>query len=171
MKTVEDLKVELAAISWFRRLGEPLDEPGIARVANLEPWAGAPDAEEDEAARALADAMDWLPTTRNQEDPIYGKLLEGQAKALGRYEGVRQEDLEVYKAALVSLRSMRPHPLLEVGPHKFTEAAKGAAAFAARRAALELIVNEPGFWCRAIFLYALGHWPLGVLPDRTIVVL
>lgn len=171
MKTVEDLKAELATISWFRRLGEPFDEPGTVRVANLEPWAGAPDAEEDEATRVLADAMDWLPTTRDQEDPIYGKSLEGRARALGRDEEVRRESLEVYKVALTSLRNMRPHPFLKVGPHDFSNAAKGAAAFAARRAATELIVSEPGFWCRAVALYALGHWPLGILRDKTIVVL
>jgi hypothetical protein len=174
MKTVEDLRDEIAQIPWFQRLGEPLEEPGIATLANLEPWANAAnaaDADEDRATHALADAMDWLPTTRDQEDPIHGRSLEEKAKALVREEDLRRESLDIYKRTLASLRGMKPHPLLKVGPHDFSPAAKGAATFAARRAVGELTVEEPGFWCLVMSFYIRGHWPCGILPDKTIVVL
>jgi hypothetical protein len=169
--TVENLRDEIAQIPWFQRLGEPLDESGIATLVNLEPWASAANADEDGATRALADAMDWLPTTRDQADPVHGGSLEEKAKSLARVEDLRRESLEIYKRTLASLRRMKPHPLLRVGPHDFSHAAKGAATFAARRAVGEIIVEEPGFWCSVMALYVRGHWPCGILPDKTIVVL
>src|SRR5687768_14018117 len=68
-------------------------------------------------------------------------------------------------AVMGSLRSFEGHPLLKAGLNDSTEAARGAALFAFRKAAYESLLERPGFWCRAVRIYQAGHWPMGLMPD------
>ncbi|MCW3060407.1 MAG: hypothetical protein JWQ02_2228 [Capsulimonas sp.] len=97
--------------------------------------------------------------------------LKALAQSLGREPEARAAGLEVYKLTLVSLRTMVDHPLLHFGPDDLTNAARGAAAFAMRRAAIEIMLDTPGFWCSLAPYYFQGNWPAGTLPGGRVVVL
>jgi len=105
---------------------------------------------------------------------MHGRTLEWRAEAQGKKEEFSQQSRDVYKNALTTLRKFQGAPALKAGPHDFTEAARGAALFAVRRAAFEILLAEPSerrFWCRLISVYQVGHWPCGILPNKQVVVL
>jgi len=163
--TLEELCMLAKEATWFSKLGEPDVECEYVRISTLAPWANHQTGDE------IADQMEWLPSSREQDDPIHGRSLEHCSEFLGTKKEFSQKSLEVYKTTLTALRSFDGHPALKVGPHDFTEAARGAALFAVRRAALEILHGEPGFWCRLMKVYRAGHWPCGILPSKQVVVL
>jgi hypothetical protein len=165
--TLEQLLTELGEARWFESLGRYEGAEGTLAIRDLEPWRSEDSADPQGIARQLR----WLPTKVSEDDPVHGASLRDTARQLGRVEELKRAGLEAYKVALASMSRASPQPLLRVGPHDFTEAAKGAAAFAARAAAGEIVVEKQGFWCSVISLYRSGHWPCGLLPDRTLVVL
>lgn len=167
--TLSELMAMLDEMPWFKRLAEPGADDRCLYIASLSPWADEPTS--DETLERIADHMDWLPSSREQDDPIHGRLLEGLAEQIGKKKEISQQCLGVYKRALSSLSDFKGHPALKVGPHDFTEAAKGAALFASRRAAYEILLGKPGFWCHLMQIYYSGHWPCGILPSGQIVVL
>jgi hypothetical protein len=156
--TFDELNVLIKETMWFSRLGEPDVDKAYIRISTLAPGK-------------IADQMEWLPSSRDQDDPIHGRSLEQRAEALGKKQEFAKQSLEMYKTTLTALRKFEGHPALKVGPHDFTEAARGAALFAVRRAAYEILLGEPRFWCRLMKIYHAGHWPCGLLPDKQIVVL
>ena len=166
---VEELDSLLTDIEWFQHLGEPDVDDEFVRLPNLKPWTN--EGTSGPELERLADQMDWLPSSRDQDDPIHGNTLEQRAETLGKKQEFSKRSLETYKAVLTALRQFDGHPALKVGPHDFTEAARGAALFAARRAAYEALMGEPGFWCRLVNVYRSGYWPCGILPDQRVVVL
>jgi hypothetical protein len=147
--TLEDLKALIASANWFARCGE---------------FAGSTDAV-TLAAVASDDTWDWLPTSHEQPDPVYGSAPLAEANAAGLGQALRHAELEAAREVSLSLRDT-PHPIpaLVDGPHDFTWAARGGAEFAARMTAREVVLGRPGFWCRVIKLYAIGHWPCGLVP-------
>jgi hypothetical protein len=167
--TLEELSDLVAEATWFSKLGEPDVGADYVRIPTLTPWANQHTG--DVAFEQIADQMDWLPSSRDQADPIHGRSLEQRSEALGKKKEFSQKSLEVYKTALTALRRFEGHPALKVGPHDFTEAARGAALFAVSRAAYEALLGEPEFWCQLMNVYRAGHWPCGILPNKQIVVL
>ncbi len=125
----------------------------------------------DDNLERIADEMDWLPSSNDQDDPIHGRSLEYRAEQLGMQQEYALKSLDIYKRALASLRGFNGHPALKVGPHDFAEAARGAAVFASRRAAYEVLLGNCGLWCSIMIQYGVGHWPCGILPDNIVVVL
>jgi hypothetical protein len=113
---------------------------------------------------ASADTWDWLPTSRDQADPIHGEELIAEAEVAGLGLALRSTELIAARKMMTALRSV-PESLsvLVDGPHDFTPAAKGGAKFAARIAAREMVVGRPGFWWRVIGLFAAGYWPCGLV--------
>jgi hypothetical protein len=166
--TIEDLRSIISSAAWFSRLGEADIQDGFVRIPSLEAWADGP--VQDVALKQIANEMEWLPSSNDQDDPIHGSSLEQLAKASGKKQEISTQVLEIYKMTLAALRSFDGHPCLIVGPHDFTGAARGAALFAARRAAYEVVLREPSFWCRMINVYHGGHWPCGLLPNNQVVV-
>ena len=156
--TLESLSECIESAAWFSRLGEFAGGPGQLAIRSLEVWADE-EAISDRHHRGVAEEMEWLPAQAQDSDPIQPNLADSEV-ALG-----------FYKQALAALRSTNSRPLLKVGTHDFQHVAVGAAAYACRRAAVEVEQGEPGFWCGLVPLYAAGFWPCGVLPDRTVVVL
>jgi hypothetical protein len=167
--TLEELTTLIKDAPWFQRLTERDIGDVYVQISSLAPRANVPTG--DEALERLADQMDWLPSSRDQADPIHGQSLEQRAESLGKKEEYSQRSLKVCKAALSAMRAFPEHPVLRSGPHDFTETARGAATYAARRAAYEILLGAAGFWCNLIRVYHAGHWPCGILPDGQVVVL
>ena len=140
-------------IKWFSALGTFQALPGQMALPGLHAWNGA--------------RMDWLPTSREQPDPIHGEAL----LTLLKQDGIPyvQNVMADYKLALHALRSV-PDRLLSVGAHDYTPAAIGAALYCVRMASLEMLAQRQGFWCDALQLYRDGHWPCGRLADGTLIV-
>jgi hypothetical protein len=171
--TIDDLKSLACSAPWFSRLGQPdfSIQPDCVCIANLDGWKNVTGLLANEPVPEIIEAgMEWLPTQPGETDPIHGQSLEQQAETLGTRKEFSIEVLAIYKATLASLRNVQGNPALKAGPNDFVEAARGAALFAFRRAAFEIVLGEPGFWCRVAKIYHAGHWPLGILPDRQIVV-
>lgn len=167
--TIEELESLLNNAAWFEHLTEPMAIDGFVSIPSLDPWAQIPTG--DERLERIADQMDWLPSSRDQDDPIHGKSLEERSEQLGLQQENSRKSLDIYKRTLASLRSFDGNPALKAGPHDFTGAARGAALFASRRAAYEVLLEDCGFWCSVLNQYKDGHWPCGLLPDGTVVVL
>jgi hypothetical protein len=77
-------------------------------------------------------------------------------------------------AARVTYASMLPAhepPQLKIGPVDFSNAARGAAVYAMRMAASEIVTEREGFWTALVPLYAEGFWPYGRLSSGDVAVL
>jgi hypothetical protein len=167
--SLEDIYSIIDSAEWFGRLGEAIADRGLVQINSLEAWRSDDRVADDQSER-IAEAMTWLPSSLDGEDPFNGTPLLDELKAAGREREAREAVTAVQKAVLPSLRR-RTSPLLMVPPHDFTNAAKGAAAYAARQAALESLVGRRGQWTELLGLYQRGHWPCGILPSGKIVVL
>lgn len=133
--------------TWFAHCGRFPEESGSLRLD----------------AVASADTWDWLPTSHDQLDPIYGNALVSEADKLGLGEARRDAEAQMVRRVLALMRSLpKSIPALVDGPHDFTPAAKRGAEFAVRMAARELILGRAGFWCRVVRLFAAGYWPCGL---------
>lgn len=115
--------------------------------------------------------LEWLPTSRDQEDPIHGSGLVEIAEKLGITAPFKAARLEVTKLALTALRNIPESPWLKVGATDLTEAARGAALFACRAAASEAIIGQPGFWVALLAIYHCGNWPVGRVRLGEVVVI
>lgn len=103
---------------------------------------------------------DWLPTSRDQIDPIHPEMSAD-----------RDAEMAAAKATLVSLRSVSESVASLVdGPHDFNEAARGGAQFAARMAAREITNGVVGLWCDVVRLFSQGWWPCGLTVDERLVI-
>ena len=143
----------LDTVPWFSTLGTFQSKPGQAALPGLHAWDSA--------------RMEWLPTSRDQPDPIHGDALPSLLKQAGI--PYIQEVMANYKLALHALRTV-PDRLISVDAHDYTPAAIGAALYCVRMASLEMLAQRRGFWCDALVLYRAGHWPCGRLADGTLVV-
>lgn len=174
--TIDELINLVQSTKWFSKLGNRVEANWdgilIEQLPNLEPWNQVTGILPDEPVPSIIEkGMEWLPTQRDMHDPIHGKSLEERCARLGKTEECSRHSLDIYKKVLAALRGFDGNPMLKVGPHDFTEAARGAALFASRRATYEVLLAECGFWCLAMSIYGRGHWPCGVLPGGVIVVL
>jgi len=153
--TLQDLSRIVRNAAWFSHVGEfreRADATPLATVAPSEDW-------------------DWLPSSTDQTDPIYGEVMVEAAERLGKAAVRRDAELFIAKEVQASLRPIREkHPGLIDGPHDFTLAAKGGARYAARMAAREIVAGRPGFWCRVISYYGEGFWPCGFFNDGRMIV-
>ena len=166
---LESLRELLKNAAWFQQLGEFRGKPGMLAIRDLEPWR-TDDVGDSEEERVAA-SMEWLPSKVEMPDPFHGVSIRELADEQSKADALRKVSLEMYSAALTSLRSVTPHPLLKVGPHDFFRAARGAGAYAAKGAAGEVFLDQVGIWCSLLELFCEGFWPCGRLPDGTIVVL
>ena len=149
--TLEELRTMLATAQWFTRCGQFVASQGtvsLEAVASSEDW-------------------DWLPTTQSQADPIHQDTLAKVAAEMGIDTQRREAELAAARNCLRSLRTVPESvPILVEPPHDFTYPAKGAAQFASRMAAREIVVGRGGFWCRTIQFYNDGYWPCGFFAEN-----
>ena len=143
----------LDGIQWFSAVGRYQAQPGQAALPDLNAWDSA--------------GMDWLPTSRDQPDPVHGDALIQLLKQ--REIPYLPEVMSNYKLALHALRAV-PEQYMCMGAHDFTPAAIGAALYCVRMASLEILAERRGFWWGALALYRDGHWPCGRLADGNLVV-
>lgn len=165
---IEEIRAAIIQANWFESVGQYTECDGRLALKDLSAWDSLTFASNIDSFHAkVASQMDWLPSSRDSQDPIHFKKL---IEKLDRW-GVqyREVSMEVYKVALQSLRSV-DNQKLRSGPNDFTEAAKGAALYCVRMAALEALANEPGFWLTALQLYCAGYWPCGLMPGNKLVV-
>ena len=165
---LDDVKWEIEHAKWFSLLGSYVAPEGYWSLRDLHAWDRPTFAlSVNEKDARIASEMDWLPSSKDEEDPIHGRRLTEFLAGNGmKFNPVL---LDVYKQASTSLRSVDSMKIRS-GPHDFTQAAVGAALYCVRMAVLEVMANKVGFWCALLRLYRDGHWPCGVLPDKTIVV-
>ncbi len=166
---LEDLRLLVTEASWFEHLGEPGNTDDFEWINTLDAWSGKQT--DNFRLETIADQMAWLPSSRDQSDPFHGRELEKRVDELGKAAEFRRASLDIYKTTLSRLRKFDGHILLLAGPHDFTEAARGAALFAVRRASYEVLIGKPAFWCSMLTIYHAGHWPCGIMPTNKIVVL
>lgn len=147
-KPLEALEALIGGAAWFTRCGTFVGERDAVPLS----------------AVAAADAWDWLPTSREQSDPIHRGLLIAEAESAGLGQARREAELLAVRWALAGLRNVPDSlPALVDGPHDFTLAAKGGAEFAVRMAAREAVVGRPRFWWRVVRLFAAGYSPRGLV--------
>jgi hypothetical protein len=156
---LEELKSYLKHAKWFLHVGECQEREGVLCLPSLE------DAFTDDRN------WGWLPTDASAEDPIHGDSLRLLADSLGKHLERRESVREIYMFTLESMRKLgMSHPSFKVGPHNMLPLAKGAAAYAARMAATEIVVSRQGFWCSLIPLYGEGFYPCGYTEQGYVVV-
>lgn len=153
---------------WFCRMGSYQPKTGHLAVPSLRAWADLEGTTPEEAR--IAKEMAWLPSSREQEDPFHGQTLALRAKELGLEAEMRTFALTIYKQVLACIPAAPAPNNLRAGPHDFTQAARGAAAYAFRSAAKEVTICEPSHWCGITELYGVGFWPCGLLGGKTLVV-
>ena len=146
---LEQLESLINCGDWFAHCGQfqgELDDMPLSQVASSDEWQ-------------------WLPTSREQDDQLYGTRLLDELASNGKEESRRQAEMSVTRCVLAALRSVPDIlPALIDGPHDFTPAAKAGAVFAARMAAREVLVGRPEIWCRVVRLFVAGYWPCGWSP-------
>ena len=149
----------LQSARWFSRVGTFQGSANAMAVRDLVDW------EPNESD------WEWLPTSHDQPDPVHGDRFKRLANQGGREEERRRVGLDAYRAALASMRRLQTSPAgLVIGPHDYFPAAKVAAAYAARGAAMECLLGGEQFWCELIPLYVEGYWPCGIDTQRRLFV-
>ncbi len=167
--TIDELEVDIKSAKWFSKLGQFPGSPKMVSIANLAAWS---DENVYGDSDPIADEMNWLPTTMDARDPIHGNDLVESLKTRGSTEDATLVVKDIYRTALVSLRKATQNPLLKVGRHDFTKAARGAALYAIQHAAMEILAESRiSFWSELIPLYRDGFWPCGLVSEQMIVVL
>lgn len=176
--TFRELEDQIATIPWFSKIGEPLADSETLMLRFL---SDPPSRDWDSSAMALYQHepfrevsldWDWLPTSRDDRDPVHGDSLLQRAKELGCDTERRTAEMAASQVVLNGLRSLpRPHPKLRIGRNNLTESARGGAMFAVRMAVRELITDSNGFWCSVIPVYVSGRWPCGITTGGKLVVL
>ena len=156
--SLADLMDLTANAKWFSAVGTYQSSDTYTAITSLldpkytEPW-------------------DWLPTGRDEADPLHSLPLKTLADQQGKLVEAKEASLMLYKAALLSLRLVYDDdPNFVYGPHNFVEAAKGGALYASRQAALEIVVGQTPKWGTLITLYSQGFWPCGYTKKHTFVV-
>lgn len=165
---IDDVKTIVINANWFSSLGLYPAQQGKVRINDLHAWdSNAFSASVDPEHARISEMMDWLPTTKDQEDPIYGTFLLDEFKKVTPES--RLQVMDLYKEALKSLRHVSREKLVS-GSNDFTEAAIGAALYCSRMAAIEVAIGKQEIWCHLLGLYGEGHWPCGRMPNGDIVV-
>jgi len=164
----DEIKLVIATSNWFSALGRYAGSKDRLSLADLHAWDQSIfTARTDKCEGAIAGNMEWLPSSRDQEDPIHGIELISLLEKTN--PGYASTVLDLHKSALISLRAVPENSIMS-GPNDFTQAAIGSALYCVRMAALESLANVPGFWCDVLKLYSDGFWPCGLMPDRRLVV-
>jgi hypothetical protein len=150
--TLEQLQEILVSAAWLTRVGQ------------------APSRDEVTHRAAPGGQWQWLPSSRDEVDPVHSRAQREELEALGFDELRHSSEMSAAKVVLAGLRHVGKHPALQDGPHDLTEAVRGGAIFAARMATREALLGRPGVWTLCVELYSAGYWPCGITQSGTIVV-
>jgi len=127
---LNEIKLVIDDAKWFSALGSFLASDGQLALADLHAWDKQllNSSDGDESA-TIASEMTWLPSSRDEEDPIHGQLLLNFLDEAGI--NYKASSVEFYKYALHSLRKVADTAICS-GPNNFTQAAIGAALYCVR---------------------------------------
>jgi hypothetical protein len=167
--TLDDLKQTVVSAPWFARLGEFAGGPNCIAIRNIKTAGYLELIVELEAPHERL-AWEWLPTEIAATDPVYGNELRELSRQLGKEEELRDVTLDIYKMALHALRPLDNNQRLIIGPHDLTGAAKSSALYSIRKAATEIVVGKPRFWCSLVPIFAGGNWPSGLSVNGDVIV-
>ena len=157
---------KLKDIEWFINIGKYEDSSNAVSNSSLDAWDSDKFNDGINPNYAfIAANMDWLPTTRDQINPINSDILD--AEFINVLNG-KKLVMAAYKIALKSLRSFNKEKF-KSGPNNFSESAKGAALYCIRMAAKECLLDKPGFWTNLFSIYVKGHWPCGLINNKIVV--
>ena len=157
-----------AGVNWFSQVGTYPGGAGRQAIQSLLAWdAEHVGAQVDARHAEIAVHMDWLPTGYDQDDPFLGGLLTQKLKGAGSTN--QTQVMDACKQAMRALRQLDASGLVS-GPHDYSQAARGAALYAVRMAAIETVLSMPGIWSQLLSLYLMGYWPCGRLPNGDVVV-
>lgn len=163
----DELIEKLNRINWFSKVGQFDGDERKTAIPSLAAWDSVEFSPElDKSIIRIVSNMDWLPTTRDQENPINGDALR---KSLSSVKDGKKLVMDAYKLAMRSLREFDKEKF-KSGSNDFSEAAKGAALYCVRMAAMEALISKPGFWTELFDSYSEGYWPCGILNDGTVVI-
>lgn len=148
----------IAEVDWFSKAGKHAGSDDHMAITSL-------------LASEVPYFWHWLPTGRDEADPLHSPSLKEIAEQQGKLAEAMEAAKLVYKATLVSLRRVNEDDArFTFGPHNFAHAAKGGALYAARQAAIEIVVGDADFWCSLMKLYADGYWPCGYTKSQKVIV-
>lgn len=165
---IDEVKEMVIHANWFALIGSYQAWQGKLSISHLHAWDSEVfDTTIDSEHVHIAKNMDWLPTSRDQDDPIYGAYLIQELKCIE--PEARAKVMDVYKMAMRSLRNVHNVRLVS-GPNNFTNAAIGAALYCSKMAAIEAVICKQGEWCDLLRFYSDGYWPCGRMPNGDIVV-
>lgn len=159
-----------ARTSWFRTLGEPLDEETLAAARNYLDALGFPDAEIaqisdwTEAADAAA-SLDWDSEAWEVEEQLRAGLTS-EALALLSEEALKVSLTTVALAVQDEARAAAEESaaIYDEADENLVNAAAGAALQAAHMAALVIAsgTEEDHPLALKYRLFELGRWPIGI---------
>jgi len=165
---VEIIKQSIIQAKWFSQIGNCFPGDGMLAVPNLQAWnTKIFNSDIGEREACIAANMDWLPSSITDSDPIHGSALRNYLEE--NQIDYRPVLKEISQLCIKSLRIVADDAIT-CGPHNFTKAAKDAALYCARVAAMESMANKPGRWCDLLTLYEGGYWPCGLMPNGSLVV-
>lgn len=156
--TILELKDKASRSAFFSNLGTPADSIAVVKLSSLDPWGKESVATFEDLA--VANDLEWLPSSPDQGDPFYGSELEIRLTASGIGEHARLLRKEV-RALVMRSTSGKTFSLLKSGSHDFNVPARRAAVDAFARAVNEALLGIDGWWCQIVRIYADGHWPCG----------
>ncbi len=162
----EELIEKLDSISWFSNVGGFNAIGGQISIPSLEAWGGGANSQIAVGMSHVIDSMEWLPTSNDQEDPIFGNMLKNSFPSV---VGGKELNMAAYKLALKSLRGAE-YSSFKAGVNDFSEAAKGGALYCVRMTVMEILLSKEAFWTELFKLYCAGHWPCGIMRDGRLVV-
>jgi hypothetical protein len=167
MRTQEQFLTLIRSAIFFGNLGNGASTNEIVALSSLAPWGD--DVNSSEEDERIADEMSWLPTTRDQKDPFYPKRVNSESAKPENLEAAKSYGMDVCKAILAKLSEV-DLLLLKAGANNFEEAAKGAAAYAFRNAAIEVALGIDGKWLEIAEIYLKGNWPCGITKKGKVVI-
>ena len=166
---IEELEEAINQINWFSKLGEFSEVNGFIPIKTLSTWQSET-AVVDEYHEKIADEMTWLPSVLDMPDPFHQQSLKDLAEKQDKLKIFKENTVNIYKITLKNFRTFQEISALKTGSHNFNPVAKGAALYAFRMAAGEIVLEMENYWCSLVPIYCGGNFPCGILPDRRIVV-
>ncbi len=162
--TLEELESILHEARWFEHLCEPLATNQFVQIRSLAPWTNLPTDDADVAE--IANQMDWLPSSRDQDDPINGKSLEKRSEQLGKEEEHSRRSLDTIQESVGFFATFNGHPHESRGTcfHRsgaWSGFVRISGAYEILLAIVLLVFSDDRLWARA--------WLAGILQTRSMV--
>ena len=163
---LDELRCKLKHTDWFATVGQYVSQHNNIAVHRLFCVKEKSFEIQIDSPQTDLIKMVWLPSSQTQVDPIYGAALLDAFKQVPEH---RNKVMALYKDTMSYLRHVQC-PAFIVGAHDLNYAAKSAALYSVRMAAIETVLDQQDQWHQICELYIQGHWVCGRLPNGSLVV-